>query len=209
MDLQAIIDHLRDWPPIVVYLLLFAGAFIEYIVPPVPGDTFVVGGAVLVSAFGWHFAPVLAVVTGGAVLGAWLDFVIGKWLVKSGRLDKFGPKGRRAIDGIVAQMKRRGAAYLAVNRFLPGIRAFFFVAAGIAGLSAAKVLFWSGLSALAWNGLLVGLGYALGANLPALESFLVQYSVVVWIVIGVVIAFFVGRMIWKARRAKTEDDPST
>lgn len=200
MDLQAVIDALREWPAWVVYCLLFFGAFIEYLVPPVPGDMFVVAGAVLVSAFDWHFVPVLAVVTGGAVLGAWLDFLLGRWLVRTGRLDKFGERGQRAISGIVDQMKRHGPIYLAVNRFLPGVRAFFFVAAGIAGLTTGQVILWSALSAVVWNTLLVGVGYALGANLEAVETLLVRYSIIAWAFIALVITFFVARALWRKRK---------
>ncbi len=193
MDLQAIIDALREWPPIVVYLLLFAGALIEYLVPPVPGDMFVVAGAVLVAAFGWHFVPVLVVVTAGAVLGAWLDFLIGKWLVRSGRIARLGERGQGAVGKIVDQMKRHGPAYLAINRFVPALRAFFFVAAGIAGLTTRQVVFWSALSALAWNSLLVGVGYALGGNLDAVETFFTRYSLIAWAIIAAVILFFAIR----------------
>lgn len=193
MDLQAIIDALREWPPIVVYLLLFAGALIEYLVPPVPGDMFVVAGAVLVAAFGWHFVPVLVVVTAGAVLGAWLDFLIGKWLVRSGRIARMGERGQGAVGKIVDQMKRHGPAYLAINRFVPALRAFFFVAAGIAGLTTRQVVFWSALSALAWNSLLVGVGYALGGNLDAVETFFTRYSLIAWSIIAAVILFFAIR----------------
>lgn len=202
MDLPGIIDALREWPAWVVYCLLFAGAFIEYLVPPVPGDMFVVAGAVLVSSFDWHFIPVLGVVTAGAVLGAWVDFLIGRWLVRTGRLGTFGERGQRAISGIVDQMKRHGPAYLAVNRFLPGIRAFFFVAAGIAGLTTGQVILWSALSAVAWNSLLVGVGYALGANLEAIETFLVRYSIIAWSVVSLVIVFFVVRAFWRKRKGE-------
>jgi membrane-associated protein len=204
MDLEAIIETLRAWPPVVVYLLLFASALIEYLVPPLPGDTFVIAGAVLVSAFGWHFVPVLVVVTAGATFGAWLDFKIGQWLVRTGRLEKFGATGQEAINGIVRQMQKHGPIYLAVNRFLPGIRAFFFVAAGIAGLKTHQVLLWSTVSALAWNSGLVALGYALGKNLDSLGAFLTNYSIVVWVLIGAVTVFFVGRIFWKRKKKKAE-----
>jgi membrane protein DedA with SNARE-associated domain len=199
MDLQAIVESLREWPPVLVYLILFLTAFIEYVVPPVPGDTFVVGGAVLVSAFGWGFLPVLLIVTAGAVFGAWLDFMLGRWLHRSERLEKLGPRGRAAVDGIVRQMKKHGPIYLAVNRFLPGIRAFFFVAAGLAGLRTSQVLLWSTVSALAWNAGLVGLGYALGSNLEMLETVLRDYSVAVWIVLGLVIVLTLWRVLRKPR----------
>lgn len=200
MDLHAVLDTLREWPPFVVYLMLFAGALIEYLVPPVPGDMFVVAGAVLVAAFGWPFALVLAVVTAGAILGAWLDFLLGKWLVRSGRLARL-ERGRSAIDGVVRQMQKHGPAYLAINRFVPGLRAFFFVAAGIAGLTTGQVLVWSGVSALAWNLLLVGVGYALGDNLDAVELFFARYSVIAWSVIGALVLFFVVRALVRSRQA--------
>lgn len=208
MDLQSILDALREWHPVVVYLLLFAGALIEYVVPPVPGDMFVVAGAVLVAAFGWHFLPVLAVVTGGAIVGAWLDFLLGKWLVRSGRVDRLHARGKGAIDAIVRQMKRRGAAYLAINRFVPGLRAFFFVAAGIAGLTTRQVILWSTVSALAWNALLVGVGFALGDNLEAVETFFTRYSLIAWGLIIALVVFFLARFWWKKRRAKKERSSS-
>ena len=50
-----------------------------------------------------------------------------------------------------SQMKR-GNWYLAANRFLPALRAFFFVGAGLANMPLRAVIFWGGLSAAVWNG---------------------------------------------------------
>lgn len=202
MDLAEVIDTLRQWPAWVVYLMLFGGALIEYLVPPLPGDTFVVGGCVLVAAFGWHPVPVLLIVTAGAVLGAWIDYRVGLWLVRTNRLARFGPKGRAAIDGIVQRMRKHGPVYLAANRFVPALRAFFFVAAGIAGLRTGPVLWWSAVSALAWNILLVAIGYALGTNIEAIETLFTQYAIVAWSLIGAVVLFFVGRALVRRLRRR-------
>jgi len=207
MDLQSVIDQLRAWPAWVVYALLFAGAFIEYILPFLPGDMFVIAGSVLVAAFDWHPVPVLAIVTAGAILGAWVDFRIGLWLVRTNRLHRLGPTGQRAIDAIVLRMQKHGAIYLAVNRFIPALRAFFFVAAGVAGLPTGKVLLWSGVSALAWNTLLVGVGYALGANIAAIETFFTQYTVVAWSILALVALVLVVRWLVKRRRARAQPPP--
>lgn len=207
MSLAEILEVVRGWDPIVTYLALFFGAMIEYIFPPVPGDTVVVAGAVLVGAFGWSLWPVFGIVTLGAIVGSAADFWIGRWLVNSGRLARMKPGPRKAIAGLVARFERHGAWYLAVNRFLPGIRAFFFIAAGLAGLKLRTVLFWSAISAAAWNGILVAIGYALGQNLEALETVLGRYQAVMWILIGAVIVF-VGYKFYKASRAKGEDGPS-
>jgi len=201
MDLGAAIETLRGLPDAVVLAVLFGGSFIEYVVPPVPGDTIVVAGTVLVAAFGWHWAPVLAVVTLGAIAGAVADFVIGRWLVKSGRVDRMGEGTRKTVDKIVAQMRKRGAVYLAVNRFLPGIRAFFFVAAGIAGLRFWKVILWSTISALAWNIMLVAIGFAVGKNVDDLELFLTRFSFVGWGLIAAMAVYF-GVKWFRSSRAR-------
>lgn len=205
MDLQAVIDHLREWPPWLVYALLFLGAFIEYIVPPLPGDMFVVAGCVLVAAFDWSPLGVFAVVTAGAVLGAWIDFRIGLWLVRSGKLARFGPSGQQAIARIAERMRRSGPVYLAANRFVPALRAFFFVAAGVAGLRTGVVLLWSTVSALAWNALLVSVGYALGSNIAAIETFFTRYAAIAWSVIGAVVIVLLVRWLIRRRRPPKGD----
>ena len=69
-----------------------------------------------------------------------------------------------------------------------------------------QVLLWSTVSALAWNALLVGVGFALGDNLDAVETFFVRYSVIAWCVIGAIIAFVLARAWLRARRRKSEPD---
>ncbi|MFO0746805.1 MAG: VTT domain-containing protein [Myxococcota bacterium] len=205
MDLQSVIDQLRQWPPWLVYALLFGGAFIEYIVPPLPGDMFVIAGCVLVAAFDWNPIGVLLVVTAGAVLGAWVDFHIGLWLVRKNKLARFGEKGQHAIATIARRMQRHGPVYLALNRFIPALRAFFFVAAGVAGLRVGVVLLWSTVSALLWNILLVAIGYALGSNIPSIERFFSQYAIVAWSLLAAALLFFLVR--WLIRRARDRRAP--
>ncbi|MEQ1572045.1 MAG: hypothetical protein ABMA64_40835, partial [Myxococcota bacterium] len=48
MDLASWVEHTAGWPPALVYAALFAGAFVEYVFPPFPGDTVVLVGAGLV-----------------------------------------------------------------------------------------------------------------------------------------------------------------
>jgi len=202
MDLREILEQIREWPAWITYAALFFGAYVEYVFPPFPGDTVVVAGAVLVTAFGWNLWPVLALVTAGAVLGALTDWAIGRWLFRTGRIERLRPSWREAIDGISRQFARRGAWYLAVNRFVPGIRAFFFIAAGIAGLRWRAVVFWSGLSALVWNALLLQVGFLLGDNIDEIETLVSRYTLVVWIVIAIVLGVVVFRFVRK-RRART------
>lgn len=202
-DLQEILDYLSQLPPRWAYGILFAGALLEYIVPPFPGDTVVLAGSALVSAFGWSLWMVYGALTAGSVVGTVVDYLFGYWLTASGRTERLGPRSRKAVGYLVDRFNRHGSVYLAINRFTPGIRALFFVAAGMSELPLGWVVFWSLLSAAVWNGLLVGAGWVLGANIEALESMVRTYNTVAWVAVGLVI-LYLGVRIWLLIRRNSE-----
>jgi membrane protein DedA with SNARE-associated domain len=90
--------------------------------------------------------------------------------------------------------------YLAVNRFLPALRAFFFVGAGLSRMRPGAVLLYGGLSALVWNALLLGVGYAVGNNWDALRDLAERYTVATLILVAVVVAGIVARFVYDSRR---------
>jgi membrane-associated protein len=194
MELEAWIEASQGWPPELVWAALFGGALVEYVFPPFPGDTVVVAGAALVGANGWAAGPVWVAATAGSVVGAAIDLWIGRRL--AAHLERLPPRGRLAVDRVVAGFQRWGPAFLAVNRFLPGIRASFFVAAGVAGLRAPVVLGWATVSAVAWNSLLVGLGLLVGQSVDDLAAWVERYQAVAWIVVGIGV---VGGAAWLLR----------
>lgn len=196
MELAEWLDWLRNLPPIAAWAALGAAALVEYLFPPFPGDTVVLAGAVLVGLFGWPALPVLGAVTAGAVVGSAIDFQLGLWLVRSGRIERMAPGRRAAVERIAGRFRDRGAIYLALNRFVPGVRALFFVAAGLASLRWGPVLLWSTVSALVWNALLVGAGVALGANLETLETWFGRYNLIVGVVVVAVI-LGIGAQVWR------------
>ncbi len=201
MSLAEWVDAAQGIPPWLVVGGLFVASFAEYVVPPVPGDLLVLVGAVLVASFGWSPIPVFAAVMAGAVAGALVDFALGRWLVRHGTLGRQSERTRAAVQMITARFQGHGPWILALNRFVPGIRAAFFVAAGVAGLRPAVVVFWGAVSALAWNGLLVGAGLALGDNIDALDALMAHYTLVAWVVVGVIVVaswFGVRRALKKA-----------
>ena len=181
-------------------VVLALSAAIEYVFPPFPGDTVVLAGAVLASVGGWDLWPVLAACTAGSILGAWLDFRVGLAAAKRRDAGRLGARLRASpgLDRILAGYRRWGPAFLALNRFMPGIRALFFVAAGMARMRTGPVLAWAAVSALAWNALLLALGSALGQNLDRLEALSRAYAMILWILLGV--ALVAGAVWWLSRR---------
>lgn len=192
MDLAGWLAYVASLPPSVVWALLFGGALVEYVFPPFPGDTVVVVGAVLVGAHGWAIGPVFAAVCAGTVLGAAIDLQLGRRLAGAPR-DRLSPSARQTVDRLVDGFRRWGPALLAINRFLPGIRPLFFVAAGLAGLPTRAVLGWALFSAVLWNGILVALGVALGQRLDVLGSWLQRYQSAV----AVVLCLWGAAIVWR------------
>jgi len=198
------VDWIQALPGWVGAVVLFLGAMVEYVFPPFPGDTVVVAGSALVTLFGWRLWPVMFLVTAGSVAGSMVSWLVGRALARSGRRGVArGGKGRIAVDMLAERFERHGAAYLALNRFMPGVRTFFFVGAGWVGIDWRETVLWSTLSAAVWNALLVALGYWVGDNLPLLEQLLARYAAGV----GIVIVGVIGWQAWRIGRALRKEDP--
>ncbi len=177
-------------------LVLFLAAGIEYVFPPFPGDTVTLGGAVLVGRWNWSFCLVFGAVILGSTVGAAIDYLVGmklhKW--REGKDTKADQAVRRILKGF----KRYGIWLIAANRFFPGIRAFFFVAAGMAGFSLLPVVALALISAVLWNLLLVGIGMAVGANFDRIVDVVCTYQTCAWVAIG--IAAVAGLLFYLLRR---------
>lgn len=198
--LETILRALQAMPPLLGFATLFFGSSIEYIFPPFPGDTVVVAGAALVAAFDWPLWPVFTAVTAGSVAGSTIAWAAGRAVARRERARAGGgdpvldTRARRAIYRLVAGFERHGPWFLVFNRFMPGVRTFFFVAAGMVDLPLRVVLFWSSISAAIWNGGLIWLGLTVGDNIEMLEELVGRYN---RIAIPAVIVF-AGVVVWRA-----------
>ena len=185
--------------------LLFAASFIEYVFPPFPGDMIVLLGAWYAVQGQLSWPLTFAVVTAGAVGGAFVDHRVGVLLgrgLAGGWAARLGldPDGLAAFQ---ASYRRWGALLLVANRFLPGIRAFLFVAAGASGVPVRSALLYGGISAALWNALLLAAGAFLARNAEDLVALLQRYDRVAWTVLGV--AALVALLVWLRRRASRPD----
>ena len=181
----------------------------EYVFPPFPGDTITLFGAVLITAYKWSFWGVFGAVMAGSVAGSMVAFYFGTWLearraarrtARQKRGEREREERRAVIDGLVGKFRRHGAVYLMINRFLPGIRALFFVAAGMAKMRPIAVLLYSALSAALWNLAIIALGSALGANFETLLGWVRRYTLAVWLILAGLVLVLVARAAIKRRR---------
>jgi membrane protein DedA with SNARE-associated domain len=188
----------RDHP---LGLAALAGSsLIEYVFPPFPGDTITLLGAVLITGYAWSWWAIAGAVMAGSLAGAYADYWLGLRLRARPRRPEHAGRWA-AIDRVVARFQRHGPAYLILNRFVPGIRALFFLAAGLAGMRRRDVLLFGGLSVALWCALLLAAGAALGANLDALERWFRRYTTVIWILLAAAALLYIGARLLRRRRA--------
>lgn len=174
------------------YLVLGLAAALEYVFPPFPGDTVTLFGVFLAGTAGFSPWLVYLAIDLGSILGGLVAYAVGRHIDPENppRLLR-GPRTRLAIDEVRRRFERHGAIYLALNRFLPALRAFFFVGAGIARIPVSRVVVWGAVSASLWNALLFGVGWAVGDNWERLADLASTYA---WVALGiavVAIALFV------------------
>lgn len=194
-DLPTLVRALASQPPATFAAVVAAAAFVEYVFPPFPGDAVVVAGTAAAVVAGASWPALLAASTAGAVAGAAVDLAVGRRLARTAWRERLGPRRAADVERVVAAFERHGAAVLLVNRFVPGVRALFFVAAGVAGVRTGPALLASAGSALAWNALLVGAGTAVGWNLEVLAVWVGRWSLVV----GIGVAIAAAAAVWRLR----------
>jgi membrane protein DedA with SNARE-associated domain len=184
------------------YLVLGLAALIEYLAPPFPGDTVVLlGGAYAVRGHN-SVLGVWVAVTLASVLGIIANYEVGSFV---GERIKKQPEGHLLfgithahVRALQEKMREHSGWLLIANRFLPSFRSVLFIAAGASHIPLRKVLALGVLSAVAWNGMLLGAGVLVGGNAEVLERLAKEYKVValaLCAVIGVVLGvrWFVQR----------------
>ncbi len=187
--------------------LLFAGALIEYIFPPFPGDTVVLFGAFLIGTGTYPFFPTFCSITLGSLVGMTAVYAIGLFLqpryahLREGRSRLFSAK---ALEKVELGFVRYGDWLILANRFLPAIRAVFFLAAGLLRRPGARVISLGAISLLVWNSLIMYAGYQVGNHWPRLQRILSVYNRFILGFLAVLaIVWIVRRM--SARRLPKQD----
>jgi membrane protein DedA with SNARE-associated domain len=193
---EAIQEAIRAHPlaaPFIVFLL----AWLEYVFPPVPGDSTMLFGCFLAGAGLLPPVTVSAAALLGSVLGAITAYGAGRRLGRSYFFLRTA-WARQELERLERGFTRYGARLLAINRFLPGVRGFFLYAAGIGRLGWRPVLVYSTLSNVLWVALIVWAGNSLGESW---EQVSVMFRRYVW-GIAIVMTIYVGWTVVRMRRRR-------
>lgn len=101
--------------------------------------------------------------------------------------------------------ERHGEKIVMIARFLPGVRAVTYFTAGSVHMKYRRFIFFDGLAALVSAPVFVYLGYYFGGELHLLLQKLRTGQTRVFIVLGALIALYVGFKVWRRRRQKAAE----
>ena len=208
--LSDIVAWMEGLPAGWIYATIFVVAYLENVVPPIPGDMIVVFGGTLVGLGRVDLVPVVLVATVAGALGFMSMYAIG-WRVGGAVLD---PERLRWIPKTAARrvqrwLQRWGLGVVAANRFLSGARSVISLMVGAARMRPVPVALWATVSAAAWTAIIATLGMVVGENWALIGDWLRQYGQAVTALLVVAAALYVGLAAWRRRRTpqRNGEDP--
>lgn len=195
--MEAFTNELINWiftlSPLKIYAIFAIIAYLENVVPPIPGDILVAFGGYLAAEQIVGFNVLLIVTTIASVIGFMNMYGIGYyfgdkiererknfWLMRFVDV-KYFDRGKR-------WMQRWGQGVILANRFLAGTRSVISVTAGLTQIRVYSTILSATISSLLWNVLLLGSGWLVHENWQVIGHYLNLYG---WFVL-VLIALGVG-----------------
>jgi membrane-associated protein len=147
--------------------------------PFLPGDTLLFAMGLFISGDKLDVVPggrgvdlvaALLFLSVGAFLGNVVGYEIGRKVglplfERDGRILK-----RKYLTQTHAFFDKHGSKALVIGRFVPFVRTYVTVVAGVAQMDRRRFLVWSGVGAALWVVLVTLLGYFLGSAFPTLAS---------------------------------------
>lgn len=199
-----LVDWISSLTPLSIYLIFCLVAYLENVVPPVPGDLLVAFGGYLAAEQVIEFMPILVGTTLASVLGFMSMYAIGArfgdqievqrkkfWLMRFFDI-KYFDKAQRWMD-------RWGQWVILSNRFLAGTRSVISITAGITKTNIYPTVVNSTISSLLWNTLLLGLGWIVHENWQVIGDYLNVYG---WVIISLLFILISCWIVYRRFRKK-------
>lgn len=185
------------------YLIVYAIALLDSVVPVVPSETAVIIGGVAAGTGDKWLLGVIIVAALGAISGDNLAYVIGArlsvWLERR-RQER---RKRSRLDWAAKQLEKRGGVLILTARFIPGGRTAVTIMSGVTHQRWLKFFFFVVVAGIAWATYAALLGYIGGRRFQDnhTTAFLVAFGLA--ISVSVVIEF--ARWMWHRRHPRAAE----
>lgn len=179
--LSGIIQQYGVW----TYAILFAVIFIEtgfVVMPFLPGDSLLFAAGTFAALKALDIRLLLLLLSAAAIIGDTVNYWVGH---------KLGPKvfrdesarffKKEYLDRTHAFFEKHGGKTIIIARFVPIIRSFAPLVAGVGRMSYGRFLSFNVIGGVGWVLLLTGAGYFFG-NIPLVKN---NYSLAIIAIIAI------------------------
>lgn len=201
---QQIVEWIQTLSPFYIYLIFTFVAYLENIVPPIPGDVLVAFGGYLAAEQVINFGPVLLLTTFASVFGFMSMYAIGLYF--GDRIEQERSRfwlmrfiDVKYFDKINRWMGRWGQGVILANRFLAGTRSAISLTSGMTKTKVYSTIINSFISSLLWNSILLIFGWVVHENWQVIGHYLNVYG---WIVLIMIAILIVARVVYKRFQKK-------
>lgn len=185
---------------------------LETFLPPIPSEAVLPGASFLAYDGRMSFWLAWAAATAGALLGAWIWYVVGAALGRDrtrrlvGRIPLLDHDD---FDKSEAFFRKWGGVAVLVGRCVPLVRSFISIPAGIERMPFAHFSAYTLLGSGVWNAIWIGAGYLFGPAIkPALEQWSGMLSNAVLAVIAIAFMWFVVKRVRRLSRTANAEKKS-
>jgi membrane-associated protein len=179
--LSGIIQHYGVW----TYGILFAVIFIEtgfVVMPFLPGDSLLFAAGTFAALKALDIRWLLLLLSAAAIIGDTVNYWVGHHLgPKVFRNENARFFKKEYLDRTHAFYEKHGGKTIIIARFVPIIRSFAPLVAGVGRMSYARFLAFNVVGGIGWVVLLTGVGYFFG-NIPVVKN---NYSLAVIMIIAI------------------------
>jgi membrane-associated protein len=169
----------------------------------VPGDVIIALGGVYAARGDLNVVAVMAIAFVAAVCGESIGFWLGhRYGMRLVRRLPFVNRLEGKLEEVQGYFDRHGGKTVAIGRYATAAGAMIPFVAGMAKMRYRRFLLFDVPAVLLWAIGITLVGYVFGRNLDVVETVLSRFG---WGILALLVAFVVGRIVWKRVRGDTSD----
>ena len=193
-QINQFVEYLFAYGSFWVYAVIWLACFVENIIPPFPGDTFIFAGGALVALGRLDLVTLMIVVNVAGMASVMLLYEFGRKRGRGFFMERdYKYFSARDVQEMSRKLDAHGTWVMLISRFVVGVRAAIAVAAGIGHYSAWRTLIFSLASYLIFTSLVVFVSMKVVHNFDRIRGFIATYNWAFWIVVVSIITWWIVR----------------
>lgn len=176
----------------------------ENLFPPIPSEVILPSAGFAAASGSMGLVSAIVWATIGSVVGALALYALGAWFGRA-RFYSLASKipfvKESDIERAEAWFVRRGPLAVLLGRVVPVVRSLISIPAGIERMKLLPFTLYTAIGSALWNSVLIGAGYALGANWAIVEEWISRYQLIVFGLAGIALVVWMVRK-WTVRRSR-------